>query len=438
MTAGAARPGALSSSASVGPPRPARQPRTAHRIARMNPEASQLWRAPRWALAILLAALATVGPFSIDTYLPAFAGIAKALDATPVEMQQTLSGYLLGFAVMNLFHGALSDSFGRRPVVLWGMAVFALSSMGCALASSIGQLVFWRTVQGLSAGAGVVVSRAIIRDMFPPSEAQRVMSQVTIFFGLAPAIAPMIGGFLFAHADWHAIFWFLVFVGALLFAVTWRLMPETLHRDHRQPFHAGSLMRGYGSLVGSRRFLLLALASGIPFNGMFLYVLAAPVFLGEHLGLAPTQFFWFFLFSIGGIMGGAWLSGRLAGRIPPRKQIRRGFLIMGATSIANIFCNLTLPYSPVWAFPLISCFAFGWALMVPVVTLLVLDQAPERRGMASSLQACIGSAANGLVAGVLVPLVMHSMLTLALASAAMMCIGLVAWTWVKREVSTPT
>ncbi len=404
----------------------------------MNPEASQLWRAPRWALAILLAALATVGPFSIDTYLPAFAGIAKALDATPVEMQQTLSGYLLGFAVMNLFHGALSDSFGRRPVVLWGMAVFALSSMGCALASSIGQLVFWRTVQGLSAGAGVVVSRAIIRDMFPPSEAQRVMSQVTIFFGLAPAIAPMIGGFLFAHADWHAIFWFLVFVGALLVAVTWRLMPETLHRDHRQPFHAGSLMRGYGSLVGSRRFLLLALASGIPFNGMFLYVLAAPVFLGEHLGLAPTQFFWFFLFSIGGIMGGAWLSGRLAGRIPPRKQIRRGFLIMGATSIANIVCNLTLPYSPVWAFPLISCFAFGWALMVPVVTLLVLDQAPERRGMASSLQACIGSAANGLVAGVLVPLVMHSMLTLALASAAMMCIGLVAWTWVKREVSTPT
>ncbi|WP_431101996.1 multidrug effflux MFS transporter [Roseateles noduli] len=404
----------------------------------MNPEASQLWRAPRWALAILLAALATVGPFSIDTYIPAFAGIAQALDATPIEMQQTLSGYLLGFAVMNLFHGALSDSFGRRPVVLWGMAVFALSSMGCALAGSIGQLVFWRTVQGLSAGAGVVVSRAIIRDMFPPSEAQRVMSQVTIFFGLAPAIAPMIGGFLYVHADWHAIFWFLVFVGALLFAITWRLMPETLHRDHRQPFHVGSLLRGYRSLVGSRRFLLLALASGIPFNGMFLYVLAAPVFLGEHLGLAPTQYFIFFLFSIGGIMGGAWLSGRLAGKIAPRKQIRRGFLIMGFTSVANIVCNLTLPHSPLWAFPLISSFAFGWALMVPVVTLLVLDQAPERRGMASSLQACIGSAANGLVAGVLVPLVMHSMLALAVTSAAMMCIGLVAWTWVKREVSAAT
>ncbi|MGS0758083.1 MFS transporter, partial [Roseateles sp. GG27B] len=125
---------------------------------------------------------------------------------------------------MNLFHGALSDSFGRRPVVLWGMAAFTLASVGCALSGSIGQLVFWRTVQGMSAGAGIVVSRAIIRDMFPPSEAQRVMSQVTIFFGVAPAIAPMVGGFLFVHADWHSIFWFLVFVGAALFTANWRLL----------------------------------------------------------------------------------------------------------------------------------------------------------------------------------------------------------------------
>jgi DHA1 family bicyclomycin/chloramphenicol resistance-like MFS transporter len=400
----------------------------------MNPDAGTLWRAPRWALAVLLACLGMVGPFSIDTYLPAFTGIARALDATPVQMQQTLSSYLLGFAVMNLFHGALSDSFGRRPVVLWGMALFTIASLGCALADTIGQLVFWRTVQGMSAGAGIVVSRAIIRDMFPPSEAQRVMSQVTIFFGVAPAIAPMVGGFLFVHLDWHSIFWFLVAVGAALTAANWRLLPETLHADQKQPFHVGALMRGYWGMCTSRRFLLLALASGIPFNGMFLYVLAAPVFLGEHLQLAPTQFFWFFCFSIGGIMGGAWLSGRLAGKIKPRHQIRHGFLIMLLVSLLNVALNLLLPPSPLWALPVIAAFAFGWALMVPVVTLLVLDQAPDRRGMASSLQACIGSAANGLVAGVVVPLVMHSTLALALASTGMMAIGLVAWVRVKAEV----
>lgn len=397
----------------------------------MNPDASTLWRAPRWALAVLLACLGMVGPFSIDTYLPAFSGIARALNATPVEMQQTLSSYLLGFAVMNLFHGALSDSFGRRPVVLIGMAAFTLASLGCALAGSIGQLVFWRTVQGMSAGAGVVVSRAIIRDMFSPSEAQRVMSQVTIFFGVAPAIAPMVGGFLFVHADWHSIFWFLVLVGAVLTLANWRLLPETLHQDQKQPFHVGSLMRGYWQMCSNRRFLLLALASGIPFNGMFLYVLAAPVFLGEHLHLGPAQFFWFFCFSIGGIMGGAWLSGRLAGKIKPRHQIRHGFVIMLLVSLLNVGLSLLLEPSPFWALPVIAIFSFGWALMVPVVTLMVLDQAPDRRGMASSLQACIGSAANGLVAGVVVPLVMHSTLALALASISMMGIGLLAWIKVK-------
>jgi DHA1 family bicyclomycin/chloramphenicol resistance-like MFS transporter len=402
----------------------------------MNPDASRLWRAPRWALSVLLACLAMVGPFSIDTYLPAFSGIAAALDATPVQMQQTLSAYLLGFALMNLFHGALSDCFGRRPVVLIGLAVFTLASVGCAVAGSIGQLVFWRTVQGMSAGAGIVVSRAIIRDMFPPADAQRVMSQVTLFFGVAPAIAPMVGGFLFVHADWHAIFWFLTFVGAALLVSNWRLLPETLHKDLVQPFHVGALMREYGRLCSSPRFMLLVLASGIPFNGMFLYVLATPVFLGEHLQFAPTQFFWFFLCSIGGIMAGAAVSGRLAGKMSAKRQIMRGFRIMVAVSVANIALNLFVPLSAFWALPLIGLFAFGWALMVPVVTLLVLDQVPERRGMASSLQACIGSAANGLVAGVLVPLVMHSTVALAVASAGLMLVGLAAWYGVRRSVVT--
>lgn len=401
----------------------------------MNPDASRLWRAPRWALSVLLACLAMVGPFSIDTYLPAFKGIGAALSATPVEMQQTLSAYLFGFAFMNLFHGALSDCFGRRPVVLIGLMAFTASSIGCAVAGSIGQLVFWRTVQGMSAGAGIVVSRAIIRDMFPPADAQRVMSQVTLFFGVAPAIAPMVGGFLFKHADWHAIFWFLAAVGAALLVSNWRLLPETLHANMRQPFHVGTLMREYRRLCSSPKFMMLVLASGIPFNGMFLYVLASPVFLGQHLHFAETEFFWLFLCSIGGIMAGAAVSGRLAGKISAKRQIMRGFRIMVAVSITNVLLNLFVPLSAFWALPMVGLFAFGWAMMVPVVTLLVLDQAPERRGMASSLQASIGSAANGLVAGLLVPLVMHSTVALALTSAGLMLVGLTAWYGVRRSVA---
>jgi len=399
----------------------------------LNPNAAQLWRAPPWALAVLLAVLGMLGPFSIDTYIPAFSGIAQAIGATPVQMQQTLSAYLFGFAFMNLFHGALADSFGRRPVVLWGIAVFTLASAGCALSQTIGQLVFFRGLQGLSTGAGIVVSRAVIRDMFPPAQAQKVMSQVTIYFGVAPAVAPIIGGWLFVHAGWHAIFWFLTAVGVTLWFANFRLLPETLHETHRQPFNVRNLLRGYWQMGSSARFLLLALASGVPFNGMFLYVLAAPEFLGTHLRLAPTEFFWFFLLTIAGIMGGAWASGRLAGRIAPKNQIKYGFVVMLLVSLANVAANFLFAPHAGWALLPIAVFGFGWSLMVPVVTLLVLDLNPDRRGLASSLQAVIGSTANGIVAGAIAPLVMHSTRLLAVASLLMMCVGLVAWLLVHKR-----
>jgi len=399
----------------------------------LNPDAKTLWRAPPWALAVLLASLGMLGPFSIDTYIPAFSGIAASLQATPVQMQQTLSAYLFGFAFMSLFHGAISDSVGRRPVVLWGLAAFTLASVGCALAQSIGQLVFFRAVQGLTTGAGIVVSRAVVRDMFAPAQAQRVMSQITIYFGVAPAVAPMMGGLLFEHLGWHAVFWFLSLVGVLLWLLNYRLLPETLHLTQRQPLHINNLMQGYWQLGRDPRFFLLALASGIPFNGMFLYVLAAPTFLGEHLALLPTQFFWFFVLTIAGIMGGAWVSGRMAGRLVPKKQIRYGFLIMLGVALLNLVANLLFQAHVSWAMLPVAAFAFGWALMVPVVTLLVLDLHPDRRGMASSLQAFIGSSANGLVAGVVVPLVMHSTVGLALASLLMLLIGVVAWVGLHRR-----
>jgi DHA1 family bicyclomycin/chloramphenicol resistance-like MFS transporter len=334
---------------------------------------------------------------------------------------------------MSLFHGALSDSVGRRPVVLWGLAAFTLASMGCALSQSIGQLVFFRAMQGLTTGAGIVVSRAVVRDMFAPAQAQKVMSQITIYFGVAPAIAPMIGGVLFAQLGWHSVFWFLTAIGVLLWSANYKLLPETLHLTQRQPLKVSNLLQGYWKLGLDPRFVLLALASGVPFNGMFLYVLSAPAFLGEHLSLAPTQFFWFFVLTISGIMGGAWVSGHMAGKLAPKTQIRYGFLIMLSIAVINVVANALFKAHVVWAMLPIAIFAFGWALMVPVVTLLVLDLHPDRRGMASSLQAFIASSANGVVAGVIAPLVMHSAVWLAVASLAMMCVGLVSWVYLHRR-----
>jgi DHA1 family bicyclomycin/chloramphenicol resistance-like MFS transporter len=398
----------------------------------MHPEAGTLWRGPRWALALLLAALSALGPFAIDTYLPAFPAIAADVGATPVQMQQTLAAYLAGFALMNLFHGAISDSVGRRPVVLAAMGVFSAASVGCALAPGIAELLAFRALQGMSAGGGMVVGRAIIRDLFPPHDAQRVMSQVTIWFGIAPAVAPLIGGWLLVGIDWHAIFWFMAALGALLLAVMWRTLPESLHPDQRQSLHPAHLLRGYWQLGASPRFLALALSSGLPFNGMFLYVLASPAWLGTHLGLAPTQFYWFFCISVGGIMLGAAASGRLAGRIGRARQVTLGWAVMVAATALNLGCNAAGLMHPLVAMLPVGLYAFGWALVVPVVTLILLDLVPERRGMASSLQAFLGSVANALVAGLVVPLVMHATMPLALSSAALMAVGLVAWLAVRR------
>jgi MFS transporter, DHA1 family, multidrug resistance protein len=392
------------------------------------------WRGKRWSFALLLAGLGTLGPFAIDAYLPAFSAIATSVAATPAQMQQTLSSFLLGFAVMNLFHGALSDSFGRRPLVLAGLLLFTLSSVGCALAGSIGELIFWRVVQGLSAGSGMVISRAIIRDVYEPADAQRMMSLVTIFFALAPVVAPLLGGAMVGPLGWRSIFWMLAGLGVLLMLVHGLLLPETHRPAARQPFGVAHLLRAYLQLMRNPRFLALVAASSLPFNGMFLYILSAPAWLGEHLKMPPDQFFWFFLFSISGIMGGAWLSGRMAGRMRPRRQVRLGFILVGAISVLNVLLNLFFEPQAPWAFVPVALYALGWSLLTPVITVLVLDQVPERRGMASSVQASLSSFSQALVAGALVPLVMHSAQGLAWASLGLMLTGLWAWTWVKRRL----
>jgi MFS transporter, DHA1 family, multidrug resistance protein len=399
----------------------------------MNPDAHHLWRAPRWAFALLLALLGTLGPFAIDTSIPTFSGIEAGLGASKVQLQQTISAYLFGFALMSLFHGAISDSVGRRPMVLWGLAMFTLASTGCALSASIGQLIFYRALQGLSTGACIVIARAIPRDMFPPRDAQQVMSQVTIFFGVAAAFAPLVGGWLFVWFGWRSTFWFMVALGSGLWFANWRLLPETLHLAQRQSFDAANLLRGYWKLGRDPRFMLLAVAVGVPINGTFLYLMSSPVFLGQHLGLAPTQFFWLFITTISGIMSGAWASGRLAGRIAPKRQIRNGFVVMLCATAINLLANSLFKAHVAWAFLPLMLYCFGWALMNPAMTLLLLDLHPERRGMAASLQICIGSLSSAVTAGVLAPLVMQSTLSLALMSAAILSLSLAAWVLAHRR-----
>jgi DHA1 family bicyclomycin/chloramphenicol resistance-like MFS transporter len=381
----------------------------------------------RWTFAALLAGLSTLGPFSIDAYLPAFAGIQESLNATPLEIQQTLSSYLFAFAIMFLFHGALSDSFGRRPVILVALVVYTAASLWCAVADSVHGLIVGRVLQGLSVGAGMVVGRAMIRDLFGPEDAQRLMSMVTLFFGLAPAIAPVIGGWLFVGLGWRSIFFFLTAVGVLLVAVSWRYLPETLRPEERQSFHPIALIKGYREVGVHLRFLLLSLAVGLNFNAFFLYIVSAPVFLGTHLGLGPEQYAWLFVPCIVGIMAGSQVSGFSAGRISATQTVNRAYAVMGVAASINLGYAFTAAPSIPWAVLPLALFGAGFAMAMPSISLITLDLFPTRRGMAASLQGFVSGMVNVVTAGVISPLLWDHPRWLALGMLAMMLGGLASW-----------
>jgi DHA1 family bicyclomycin/chloramphenicol resistance-like MFS transporter len=378
-------------------------------------------------LAAILAGLAMLGPFSIDTYLPSFPAIAGDFSITALQLQQTLSAYLLPFAFMTLFHGTLSDSFGRRPVILVSLVCFALGSVGCAMAQSYEQLLLFRGAQGLSAGAGMVVGRAIIRDSFEGHAAQRLMSMVTMIFGLAPAIAPVIGGLLQSWFGWRAVFVFLALFGAALYLLCHLRLPETLPPSSRQPFAVVPLFRNYVKLAGSLRLFLLSSAVALNFCGFFLYIASAPALIYGLLGLGENQFAWLFVPGIAGVMLGAFLSGRLAGKASPQRTVKIAYGLMFSAAALNLaYSGFFEPALP-WTVLPVMLYSMGMALGMPSVTLLALDLFPHNRGMAASLQGFEQSFLSGIVAGFVSPLLSHAALALAGGMAGLLLLGWLAW-----------
>ncbi|MBM3357208.1 MAG: multidrug effflux MFS transporter [Betaproteobacteria bacterium] len=375
----------------------------------------------------MLAGLAMLGPFSIDTYLPSFPAIQGRFSVTPLEMQQTLSVYLITFAVMSLFHGTLSDSFGRRPVILVSLAIFVVASIGCAAAQSFGQLLAFRSAQGFSAGVGWVVGRAVIRDSFQGFEAQRLMSLVTMIFGLAPALAPVIGGWLQGWLGWESVFLFLALYGALLLVGCWLRLPETHPPAARQPFALAPLARNYLKLAGDVRLVLLCLAIALNFCGFFLYIASAPAFIYNLLGLTETDFVVLFVPGIAGVMLGAFVSGRAAGKLSPQRTVGVGYLVMFAAVAFNVGYHAFLPPALPWSVLPIMCYTIGMALAMPSVTLIILDLFPENRGLASSLQGFTHSFFTAITAGLVSALLSGLALTLALGMAALLTLGWFSW-----------
>lgn len=382
---------------------------------------------PSRALTLVLAGLTMVGPFAIDAYLPTFFNIANDLHITTAMVQQTLSVYLFAYAIMSLFHGTLSDTFGRRPVIIGALVLFIAGSIGAMFAPSLEMLLLCRIVQGMSAGAGAIIGQAVVRDLFHGAVAQKMLANIMMVFGLAPAVAPVIGGYISTHASWRGVFAFLTMFALLMLVVAWKIVPESLPVAQRQPLHVKTILNNYMTALRNKYFLLGAMAFACLFAGLALYIATAANFVMVILKLPETAFAWLFIPLISGMMVGSALNSKFAGRIDSDKLLRIGFVVLAFGMAANIGYNSLFEATIPWAIIPVFIYSFGMSLVMPGMMLKTLGHLPQMKGMASSLMNFMQMFLFAVVSGVIAPLVYESALHIALCVAVGVSISACLW-----------
>ncbi|GAB4355698.1 MAG: multidrug effflux MFS transporter [Gammaproteobacteria bacterium] len=333
--------------------------------------------------AILLTLLVALGVFSVTLYVPSMPAITRDFAVPAGEVQLTLGLFLLGFAIAQLGIGPLSDRFGRRPVLLAGLALYIAVSLLCALAASVEGLQWGRFLQGMAACSGPVVARAIVRDRFHGLEAVRTFAFIGTALALAPAVAPILGGFVEEAAGWRTNFAVLAAFGALLFVLASRRLPESHTPTADHALHPGRLIQNYLAILGNRVFLGNVLAGSLIFGGMFTYNTLAPYLFIEQLGARPHQYGYLMLFTVSAYATGSFLSGRLRRRVTPRRLVLLG--TGSATTGGLILLLLSDELGFVRVVAPMMAFLFGLGLILPPTIAEAMHPFPRRAGAASAL-----------------------------------------------------
>ncbi len=376
---------------------------------------------------LILASLTALAPFAIDTYLPAFEVMEYDLATNSNFIQQTLTFYLVPYTIMTIFHGAISDSIGRIKTIKYGMSLFILGSIGCAFATSIEMLWISRLIQGVGAGAGNVVARAMVRDLYSGATAQKVMATIQIIFGIAPAIAPMVGGLLLG-ISWQAIFIFLIIYSVLITFFSVNYLPETISKQNRLPFNFESVLNRYKDLLNDKNYIFLILAVSFNFSAFFLYVLSSPIFLMQHLNLSSSQFGYLFIPTVTGMILGSFISKKTAGIISPARMLKVAYLWMLLITTFNLIFCLFFPSILFVNIGLIAFYNIGMAAAMPLISIKALDCFPKARGTAASGQAFSQMLVSSFVAGLVIPIIWGSLATLAIGMLVLFFLGLLAIT----------
>jgi MFS transporter, DHA1 family, multidrug resistance protein len=390
-------------------------------------------------LAVLIGGLSMVSPFSIDTFFPAFHAMEKALQVDAWHLQQVLTAYMLPFAFASLVHGPLSDAIGRRPVMIWGMALYTVGSVACTLAPNYGALIGARILQGATAGVGVVIGRAVIRDLYEGARAQRLMSATTMIFSIAPAVAPIVGGWAHVAFGWRAVFAFMVLCGLVFATSAWWKLPETLPPALRIPFNGRNLVSTSLTVLRHPEFIMLACAAALNFNSIACFIGSAPAIIETHWHMGETSYWMLFLPVISGILVGATVAGYTAGRFDLVFQVRVGFGLTFSVALVRVILHLVFTDMPIPVQQgLLFIGAIGAQFAFPMLTLRMLDLFPAARGTAASAQSFVALVFTAFTLGVVAPKVLAHLHWIAWASLGCTVLAVSCWylsrRWHERAV----
>lgn len=338
---------------------------------------------PRWVF--VLGLLSAIAPLSIDMYLPAFPTIAAALDTDIGAVQRTLSTFFIGLSAGQLFYGPLADRFGRKPPLYFGLALFACASLLCAFSPNVDALQWGRLLQALGGCSGMVIARAVVRDRCDPVNTAKIMSLIMLVMGLAPILAPLIGGAILQWLHWRAIFGVLAGFGLIcLVAIHFRL-EETLARERATPLHIGAILKNYGALLRDRHFLTFSLSGGLAQAGMFTYISGSPFVLIEHYGIPAQHYGWIFGCNAFGLIAASQLNSRLLRHLTPQQLLARA-LAVSATLIATLTLLAAIGITHLFLLlPVLFGCASALGFINPNSVALALQHQGARAGAASAM-----------------------------------------------------
>jgi len=380
-----------------------------------------------FAMTALLASLTGLGPLTVDMYLASMPDISRTLAAPAAQVQLTISFYLVGFALGQMFYGPLSDRHGRRPVMLAALGVYSLATLACVLASSIELLIAARFCQAIGGAGTIVLARAVVRDLYDGTRIGRELSLMASIMALAPIVAPLIGGVLQTAFGWRSNFMLLLAFGVMAATAVWLLFPETLRHRAPEPVSLLSTLRSYRSFLRHPSFVAYLGIGACTFLGLFSWISTAAFVLQDIYGLSPLGFGVAFAIGSAGYLVGTTIAARVVTRWGIDRTIGVGCLGMacgGIVMMIAVTLGVSLPTSLVLA---MAIYLAGMGLVLPQAQAGALLPFPQRAGAASSLMGVVQQTSSAILGAFLGHILGATALPLAISVAIVGCLALIVW-----------